>query len=513
MNNSLNASNYENDYVIHYTSELNPARIQLMLAFSGKGVTSHFENACELGYGYGLSTLIHAAGGCTHWMGTDFNQSQAFYAQQIASQTGIQATFMPESFSEFCSRTDLPDFEYIALHGVWSWISDNDRQIIVDFLKRKLKPGGVAYLGYNSLPGHSQMLPYRELMHSYATRALGEGLTRNEKTRLSLEFIKSFINRNPLLGQVFPLARQTIQDFPSDSEAYLAHEYLIGNWKPMSFSEVHQLLSGALLSFSGTAIPSQNFNKHFLTDEQQKVLAEIPDQVTRETARDIMVNRRFRQDYWVKGGITLSQSEIDELINQTRVILLRNSLQTARAVKQAALFSELPEEPVAAILEFLKDFKPASIDETFTATSAFFSSRSDFLKTIMILEGNFSIGIVQKPEVIERAKKTAHRYNRLILEKAMTSNNNFYYLCSPVTGGGLAVMPEHARLLHTAAVSGFDKTVWAEKMWQWYKKNGIVFVQDGSPINDENTSLTILKEQIEEFSANFLSAYQGLGIL
>ncbi|MEW6711971.1 MAG: class I SAM-dependent methyltransferase, partial [Candidatus Riflebacteria bacterium] len=143
MNDSLNASNFENNYVIHYTSELNPARIQFLLAFCGKGVTSHLENACELGYGYGLSTLIHAAGGSIHWWGTDFNQSQAFYAQQIAAQSGIPATFMPESFADFCSRTDLPDFEYIALHGVWSWISDNDRDIIIDFLKRKLKPGGV----------------------------------------------------------------------------------------------------------------------------------------------------------------------------------------------------------------------------------------------------------------------------------------------------------------------------------------------------------------------------------
>jgi len=44
----------------------------------------------------------------------------------------------------------LPDFDYIGLHGIWSWISDENRQVIVDFIRKKLKVGGVLYISYNT---------------------------------------------------------------------------------------------------------------------------------------------------------------------------------------------------------------------------------------------------------------------------------------------------------------------------------------------------------------------------
>jgi len=35
---------------------------------------------------------------------------------------------------------DLPDFDFIGMHGIWSWISEEDRALIVEFIRRKLKP-------------------------------------------------------------------------------------------------------------------------------------------------------------------------------------------------------------------------------------------------------------------------------------------------------------------------------------------------------------------------------------
>ena len=46
---------------------------------------------------------------------------------------------------------DVPDF--VGLHGVWSWISNANRAAVVEFLRRKLKPGGVLYISYNASPG------------------------------------------------------------------------------------------------------------------------------------------------------------------------------------------------------------------------------------------------------------------------------------------------------------------------------------------------------------------------
>ena len=41
-----------------------------------------------------------------------------------------------DSFAEFLSRDDLPDFDFITLHGIYSWVSPENRRTIVEFIRR-----------------------------------------------------------------------------------------------------------------------------------------------------------------------------------------------------------------------------------------------------------------------------------------------------------------------------------------------------------------------------------------
>ena len=139
-------------YPYGYFPELCPLRSEL--AFLNKGIRlPEIKTACELGFGQGLSTNIHAAGTQVEWHGTDFNPAQAGFAQELAEASGSKADLRDEAFDEFCNRKDLPDFDFIGLHGIWSWVSEENRQLLVDFIRRKLKVGGIVYVSYNSLPG------------------------------------------------------------------------------------------------------------------------------------------------------------------------------------------------------------------------------------------------------------------------------------------------------------------------------------------------------------------------
>src|SRR5262249_13088448 len=124
-------------------------------------------HACELGFGFGVSANIHAAGSAVQWYGVDADPRHATFAQQLADDAQTPARLFSGRFAEFCRRDDLPDFEFIGLHGVWSWISDEDRATITEFIDRKLKPGGVLYISYNTQPGWAAMMPVRELMHGH----------------------------------------------------------------------------------------------------------------------------------------------------------------------------------------------------------------------------------------------------------------------------------------------------------------------------------------------------------
>jgi len=136
-------------YTYGYYAELNPLRARLAFLNAGL-VPPDLGCHCELGFGQGLSVNIHAAASGGAWYATDFNPAQAGFAQALARVSGANARLADEAFADFCQRPDLPDFDSIGLHGIWSWISDENRRVIADFVGRKLKVGGVLYISYNT---------------------------------------------------------------------------------------------------------------------------------------------------------------------------------------------------------------------------------------------------------------------------------------------------------------------------------------------------------------------------
>jgi SAM-dependent methyltransferase len=198
-------------YTYGYCDELNPLRLSLPLLQSGLAPPS-FDTACELGFGHGVSVNIHAAGSPTRWFGTDFNPSHASFAQQLAGRAGSQAKLFGESFSEFCLRDDLPNFDFIGMHGIWSWISDDNRALLADFIRRRLNDGGVVYMSYNTQPGWATMLPVRELMHSHFQSSARSNAPGNLPTETqvqthvtaAIDFVKTVFATQPGYAVVNP---------------------------------------------------------------------------------------------------------------------------------------------------------------------------------------------------------------------------------------------------------------------------------------------------------------------
>lgn len=93
-------------YSYGYYHELNPLRVKL--AFLTAGLVTPAEGThCELGFGQGVSMNIHAAASGDEWYGTDFNPSQASFAQELAKVSEAQVHLYDQSFAEFCIRDKL----------------------------------------------------------------------------------------------------------------------------------------------------------------------------------------------------------------------------------------------------------------------------------------------------------------------------------------------------------------------------------------------------------------------
>lgn len=152
-------------YTCGYYKELSPLTADLALTYQMKAAwLGRPLRYLELGFGQGLSLNMHAATQEGSFWGTDFNPAHAAHARELAAVTGSDVHVFDDSFAELAARPDLPEFDMIAMHGVWSWISDANRAVIVDLIRRKLAPGGIFFISYNVLPGWAATVPLRHLL-------------------------------------------------------------------------------------------------------------------------------------------------------------------------------------------------------------------------------------------------------------------------------------------------------------------------------------------------------------
>jgi tRNA G46 methylase TrmB len=112
---------------------------------------------CELGCGYGLTTLVLAASNPQmSFVGVDFNPTHIVAATALVESARLcNVRFLEASFDELLESrfANLGEFDIIALHGIYSWVAPSVRRAIVKFADATLKTGGVLYVSYNAAPG------------------------------------------------------------------------------------------------------------------------------------------------------------------------------------------------------------------------------------------------------------------------------------------------------------------------------------------------------------------------
>jgi hypothetical protein len=424
--------NYSHGYYPH----LNPLRLHLSFLNAGL-VAPPITTACELGFGQGESINLHAAASTTLWFGTDFNAAQAGYAQELASASGAAARIFDQSFVEFCNRADLPEFDFIALHGVWSWISDQNRGTIVDFVRRKLKAGGVVYISYNTPAAHAAFIPMRDVLTGHAELMTSSGLGVGGRIDAALDFAGKLLVASPSYAQANPEIAKRLNTIRGNDPAYVAHEYFNRDWLPTSFSRMSEWLAPAKLEYACPASYFDMVDAWNLSIEQQALLNEIPDTKFREMVRDIMVNKWFRRDYWVKGARQLSLPEKVEGLRNQRVILTRPILKAdGKAV--GSLGSFLPSKSIYdPILDALADYRPKTLRQIEQAVKEKGVGLVSIVEVVLTLLETSSLSPAQDDVVIRAARKQTDKLNAYLCDKAPYRTTGTSVLASPVIGAGL----------------------------------------------------------------------------
>ncbi len=483
------------NYTYGYYTELNPLRVKL--AFLNAGIVSpEMGTACELGFGQGVSANFHAAASVTQWWGTDFNPSQAGFGQELAAISGSGAKLFDEAFADFANRPELPDFDYIGLHGIWSWISNENRAVVVDFIRRKLKVGGVLYISYNTLPGWAPFAPIRHLMTKHAEVIGAEGHGIVTRVEGAIAFTEKLLTTNPAYARVNPQISERIKNISVQNRNYLAHEYFNRDWHPIHFATMAEWLEPAKLSFACSA-HYMDIDSLDLTTEQQNFLKEIPDTMFKESVRDFMINRQFRSDYWVKGLRRLSILDKTEMLRSQSVMLMMNRETISFKITQASGENTFSEEVFTPILDILTDFKPRTLGQIEQALKDQNMDFSLLNEAVMIMIGIGVITIVQDDTLVAKAKLYTDRLNAYLLKKAQGSND-INFLVSPVTGGGVTVSRIQQLFLLATSQGKKQPVELAAQVWQILDAQCVKMVKDGNALltNEEN-----LRELVKQANA------------
>ena len=497
------------DYTYGYYPELNPLRINLALSHYGLQAPK-IENACELGFGQGVSLCMNACHGEINWYGTDFNPGQALYAKNLSQHTERKPQILDDDFLSFCNRDDLPSFDFISLHGIWSWVSDENRQTIVNFLKNKLAVGGVLYISYNTQPGWSSMIPFRDMLTRHANTMAAQGVGIVKRIDAALEFADRLMATKPNFKNANPQVQERLNLIKKQDRHYLAHEYFNADWHPMGFAEMNDMLSTAKLTYAGSAnfadtVPAINF-----TTEQLSILDEIDDPVYREVIKDLCVNQSFRKDYWVKGAVRLSQYERIQKLSNVEVSLVSNRSSIDMKVKgnlgEANLTSEI-YDPLFSLLEKNPKISVRDISKSLSGVA----NDTQILEAVAILLSKNSIAISMSDAEKKSAKQSTKRMNKYLVNEAI-SKNEVNYLVSPLTLTGIPLNKFEKLFLKALSEQHKTEDSIAQYVWNLLGPQGHRVVKEGKTLETAEENIEHLRQEAEKFLATKVELLKNLEV-
>lgn len=499
------------DYTYGYYPEMNPMRLKL--AFLNQGlVFPDVENACELGFGQGVSMNIHAAASATKWYGNDFNPAQASFAREMGRAAESDAKLYEESFLEFCQRDDLPEFEYIGLHGIWSWISDENRSIIVDFLRRKLAVGGVLYISYNTLPGWTSFAPMRHLLSQHSLTMGSEGTKIQDRIESAFSFADQLIGVNPGIVRAIPGITDRLDKVKKQNLNYLAGEYFNHNWHPMYFSTMSELLQPAKLQYACSAHYIDHIDGVNLNPDQLKMLNDISHATFRETVRDFLVNQQFRRDYWVRGARRLSPADQWAQLRQQRIMLVVPRADVMMKVNGALGSADMHQDVYTPILDIMADHRPYLVGQLETLLSGNGLDIRQIIQAVMVLIGNGSASLVQDDQTVAKVKKHTTRLNAHICRGAHGSNV-VNFLASPMIGGGIAVGRFQQLFLAAIGQGRKQPSEWAKYAFDVLAPQGQRIIKDGKTLETDAENLAELEAQADIANTTAIPLLRKLQII
>ena len=493
-----------------YSNELNPLYLNYICTLNGHypvQIESGF-NYCELGCGVGVTlnglAELFPKG---KFFGIDNNID--YIDAAVALAKGIDGSNIDFKLVDFTrlSNAVLPDFDFIILHDIYSWIDKDARQHIQDFIANHLKEDGILYLNYEALPGGSAIAPLRNIVSFHTSGMTTDNVTKAQSGLDYLDFMAS--NEAGYFAEN-TTAKQFFNDLKIKDINYVAHRLLNNSFKPYFFHQIMQEMLKIGLSFSGSAICHLNFIDLAVPLEFKEFLKTLATREQFESHGDLIRNQRFRKDIFVKPSKIMGEQEQIEILSK----IMFGTTCTENDFELMAVFGEvelsynndifkrlisiLSDTPKSAVSlmdnEHLKDY---SLELVVDALK-FLSSGGQVYPFLMTADDSIELDLGANRYSISSNSNIQFLKNRLFKQNEIT-------LIAPKAGVGIKMTMADALFTLCIAEANRDEVV--DWIMQRLMEANQEILTDGA--NEKDTITT----GYEEFRKNRLPKFLQLGIL
>ena len=464
---------------------------------------------CELGCGQGLTALALAAAnpqGEFHAM--DFNPAHIVRAEKLAADTGLSnIAFYEASFEDFAEeRVDLPQFDFVTMHGVYSWISEDNKRAIVKFLDRYLKPGGVVYVSYNSMPDTTAGLPLQRMFSEFARLMPGRS---DHQVERALKFASELRDSGAPLFADNQRLDYLIKTWEGEGGHYLAHEYLNAHWVPLYHADVARDLAPAKLTFVASTILLENFPDLTLNPEQKEVLDKVQIPEIRETFKDYFLSRSLRQDIFVRGARRMSRQRQQQIFAELELASMVPRGDATTKVLSPRGHIEVAADVYNEVFDALTT-GPKSMAEIMSLPSIQKHPDSTMQEIAGILIGSNQA----QPLCGGAGSGSLRAFNRKLVSQARNDLSQVSAaLASPRLGSAVPVTSLETHSFW-GLCEGLDKDMekFSAAVWQAYEERGERMLKDGKPVEGREDNLRHVSERLEQILTLKKPIWEGLGM-
>lgn len=271
----------------------------------------------ELGCGAGGNLLPMAAMmPNARFVGVDLAPTSIQHATEVARDLGLtNVEFHAMSITDVDEK--FGKFDYIASHGVYSWVPAHVREAILRVCRENLVENGVAYVSYNCFPGWGLRGIVREMM-VYHVADWKEPEEKTSQARAILEFLANATTAADGGGEWGRLLKQEHERMSELSDWYIYHDNLSPINQAFWFHEFAKQIEAAGMEYLADSMFSTMMLDNF-PQTVKDVLNGLQGELVRtEQYLDFVRCRYFRQSLIVHDG-----APVNRRIEANRVTDLR----------------------------------------------------------------------------------------------------------------------------------------------------------------------------------------------